>query len=216
MTVDVKIEAPALAELIGGLDKFAADQLPFALSMGMNRAAKDAVQVMRRELSSVFDLRRGSLRATFGPSGKMGDVARGWSSKKQWPNLFVDLHSVAPSTRLQEDGGTKPFRAPQVWIASREIPRSATTGKKPQRLQPSRIRKRLEGKQRGPRRVFDRGGVIYERDRRSGQVTPLYLRRDRATIRPVLGFEDIVRRTYAAKLGPRFTQAMRKAVRSRR
>ena len=150
MTVEVDVRMPGLVELLSRLESFRDDQVPFALSVAMNRSAKDAVGRMRAELESVFDLRRRSLGRTFGPSGRMGDVTRGWSSKRQWPNLYVDLHSLAPSMALQEEGGTKPFRSRSVWIPTSFVPRQAT-GRKPRRYQPGRIRDRLARAQIGPR-----------------------------------------------------------------
>ncbi|MEO0661996.1 MAG: hypothetical protein AAFZ87_10695, partial [Planctomycetota bacterium] len=205
MTVGVDIQLPGLVDLLSRLDDFRDDQVPFALSVAMNRAAKDAVGRMRAELGSVFDLRSRSLARTFGPSGRMGDVTRGWSSKRQWPNLFVDLHSLAPSMALQEEGGTKPFRARAVWIPTSFVPRQAN-GRKPRRYQPGRIRDRLGRSQRGDARVFERDGIVYERRRSTGRTVPLYLVRPRARVDPALGFEGLVRRTFDAKIGPRFEQ----------
>lgn len=215
MTVGVNVTTPDLPKLLSKLKDFRNDQVPFALSMAMNRAAKDAVTRMRRELDQVFELRRGSLRQTFGPSGRMGDTSRGWSSKSQWPRMSVDLHSLAPSMSLQEAGGTKPFAARNVWIPTRHVPRLATGGK-PKRFQPASIKRRLKNKQRGPTRVFERGGVVYQRTRATGATVPLYLVRRTARIDPALGFEGVVRDTFNAKLYPRFAQAMAKAMRTAR
>jgi hypothetical protein len=217
MTVDVEIRLPKLPELLADLEEFRADQIPFALSGAMNLAARSAVRNVRDSLSSTFDLRSRSLRRTFGPSGRMGDVSRGWSSKRQWPRLAVTMHSLAPAMELQEEGGTKPNRASEVWIGTKHVPRSATTGKKPQRYQPSRLRKRLENKrQRGPNRIYQRGDLVLERIRSSGEVRPLYLRRPRATVQPALGFERIVESTFTEELGRHFERTMGRAMRSRR
>ncbi|MEM7519352.1 MAG: hypothetical protein AAF368_20815, partial [Planctomycetota bacterium] len=108
--VSINVGTPDLAELVSGLKRFHSDQVPFALSVAMNRAAKDAVERVRKDLPRTFDLRSRSLARTFGPTGRMGDVSRGWSSKRQWPNLQVVLHSQARAMSLQEEGGIKPFR----------------------------------------------------------------------------------------------------------
>ncbi|MEM9378432.1 MAG: hypothetical protein AAGB93_00685 [Planctomycetota bacterium] len=214
----LEVATPGLAELMSGLKQFHSDQVPFALSVAMNRAAKDAVDRVRRDLPRTFDLRSRSLARTFGPTGRMGDVSRGWSSKRQWPNLKVVLHSQARAMALQEEGGIKPFRASDVWIGTSYLPRSGTTGKvRFQRHQPARLRRRLASeRQRGATRIFERARTVFERNRRTGQTVPLYIRRDRARVPERLGYERTVRSIYAAKLSPRFQQAMEKANRTRR
>lgn len=217
MTVDVEITLPGLPDLLAGLESFRADQIPFALSGAMNMAARSAVRNVRDSLSSTFDLRSRSLRRTFGPSGRMRDMGRGWSNKRQWPRLAVTMHSLAPAMELQEEGGTKPIRSSEVWIGTKHVPRSATTGKKPQKYQPARLAKRMESKrQRGPTRIYQRGDLVLERVRSSGEVRPLYLRRPRARVQPALGFEGIVAETFNQELGSHFDRSMARAMRSRR
>ncbi|MEL6904532.1 MAG: hypothetical protein AAFU73_05445 [Planctomycetota bacterium] len=207
MTVGVDVQLPGLVDLLSRLEDFRDDQVPFALSVAMNRAAKDAVSRMRAELGTVFDLRSRSLARTFGPSGRMGDVTRGWSSKRQWPNLFVDLHSLAPSMALQEEGGTKPFRARSVWIPTSFVPRQAN-GRRPRRYQPGRIRDRLGRSQRGDARVFERDDIVYERLRSTGRSMPLYLVRARARVTPTLGFESTVRHSFERAFPYEFARAI--------
>lgn len=217
MSVDVQVAAPDLEELVGALDNFVEDQLPFALSLAMNWSAREAVTGIREGLSRTFDLRSRSLARTFGPKGRMGDTSKGWSDKRQWPNLAVDIHSLAHSMALQEEGGVKPFKSSEVWIGTSHVPRSSTTGKKPAKYQPARIKKKLEGKQRGKdTRVFQRGEVVYERDRATNEILPLYIRRPRAQVDPALGAVENVTELYQSRLGVHFQTAMARAVRSRR
>lgn len=218
MAAILQASAPGLPELIGRLKAFRGDQLPFALSLAMNRAAKDAVSEVRSHLPSVFELRRGSLRRTFGPFGSMGDTSRGWSSKRQWPDLRVVLHSQAHAMALQEEGGTKPQRSSEVWIPTKYAPRKRTGGVI-QRLQPARVRAKLQTENpsgRSKEQVWRSGGTVFFRPRESAEARPLYLIRKRAVVPPLLGFEDIARRTYDAKLFPRFAQAMDRAIRTAR
>lgn len=217
MSVDVQVASPDLEALVGALDHFVEDQLPFALSVAMNRSAREAVTGIRENLDRTFDLRSRSLAKTFGPKGRMGDTSKGWSNKKQWPNISVNIHSLAHAMALQEEGGVKPFRSSEVWIGTSHVPRSATTGKKPAKYQPSRIKKKLEAdRQRGPTRIFQRGTVVYERERATGEVLPLYIRRPRAHVDPALGAVENVTELYQSRLGVHFQAAMAIAVRTRR
>lgn len=223
MSVFLQANAPGIPHLIGKLRQFQNDQLPFALSLAMNRAAKDAVTEVRSHLPSVFELRRGNLVKTFGPFGQMGDVSRGWSNKKQWPALRVVLHSKAHAMALQEDGGVKPQRASEVWIRTKYAPLQRNS-RVIQRLQPARVRARLEKQATSKRRrgkppkeeIFRRGDTVFFRRPGEEDAKPLYIIRKRAVVPPILGFEDIARRTYDAKLFPRFAQAMDQAIRTAR
>lgn len=216
MSVRIQASAPDLPRMLAQLKVLAADQIPFALSVGMNRSAKDAVWAARRRLPQVFDLRSRSLAGTFGPKGRMGDESRGWSNKRQWPDLRVTMFSEAESMALQETGGIKPRRAREVWIPTKFVPRTKT-GKKPQRYQPARIKKRLAStRQRGGTRVFERGSTVFERRGLESNPVPIYLRRRRAVVSPALEFAETASDWFRAKLFPRFSQAMQGAVRTRR
>lgn len=217
MTVRVDVRAPDLPVLLAQLRSVAYDQVPFALSVAMNRAAKDAVQDVRARLPRIYDLRSRSLAGTFGPNGRMGDTSRGWSNKRQWPDLEVTLFSEAHAMALQETGGVKPRRSREVWIRTPHVPRTRS-GRVLQRYQPARIRRRLEnaGRQRGQTRIFQRGATVYERERAASRAVPIYFRRERATVPPTLEFADLARATYDAKLFPRFAQSMDRARSTRR
>lgn len=212
MSLGVNVTIPGLNEMVGRLKAFRQDQLPYAVSQAMNLAAKDALDVAREHIGSVFTLRSGSLVKTFGPFGKMGDVSRGWSHKSQWPNLRVTIHSQAHAMQLQEEGGQKPRKAPSVWIPARGVERSAS-GRKKQRHRKSEILSRIESP-RGEWRPFIRKGNVYERHRKTGEVRTLYFIRQKATVPPRLAMEEHVEATYRAKLWPRLVQSMEKAVKS--
>jgi len=210
MSLGVKVAIPGLAELVGRLDDFRSDQLPFALSKAMNLAAKDALDTARQHIGSVFTLRSGSLVKTFGPFGRMGDVSRGWSNKAQWPNLRVAIHSQAHAMQLQEEGGQKPRKARNVWIPSKYVERAAS-GRKKERHRKSVVLARIESP-KGVWRPFIKGRNVYERNRKTGQIHPLYFIRQKATVPPRLRMEEHVLATYNAKLWPRFSQSMADAI----
>lgn len=215
MSVFLNVSAPRLEDLVGGLKSFRADQLPFALSVAMNRAAKDAKAGVRSHLQEVFELRSRGLPRTFGPFGRMGDTSGGWSSKRQWPNLRVVLPSIAHAMALQEEGGIKPQKASEVWIPTRYVERSAN-GKAKHAFRPSTIKTRLEGTQsRRSGQVFWRdGNRVMFRDRGSDIARPAYFIHRRAVVPPRLEYERYVRDVYRSKLFPRFSQEMEKAIRS--
>lgn len=136
MSVDLRVEMPNLPELVGRLKAFRQDQLPFALSLAMNRAAQDAKRGVEAHMRKVFNLRSATFPRTFGPFGQFAGgrsdvvvdpktgrvtgkssnaraaqaIANGWSHRSQWPRLQVRLGSIAHAAALQEDGGVKPFR----------------------------------------------------------------------------------------------------------
>jgi len=135
MSVDVSVSMPNLNELVGRLRAFRRDQLPFALSVAMNRAAKDGRDGVRQHLRSQFELNSDTLHLTFGPFGGLPStrakaaavsaeaaiaqgVARGWSHRTQWPNLRVVFGSVAYAAALQEQGGNKPFAGTKEGVAA--------------------------------------------------------------------------------------------------
>lgn len=216
LTIDIKMRG--LEELVGGLKAFEIDQLPYALSLGMNRAAKDAVFAARAKLPGIFDLRAKSLGSTFGPYRdlKGASPAQGWSNKSQWPNLQVVFFNDLNAMALQETGGTKPFKGSEVWIDTKHIARTKG-GRKLARHQPAALKKRLAAKsQRGPTRIFDQGGTVFERTKATGEVLPLYIRRPTARVAPALGFETTVSTVFDRKLPARFSQAMDSAMRTRR
>lgn len=232
MSVEVDIRMPNLLDLVGRLQAFRQDQLPFALSLAMNRAAKDARDQVRPLMERAFWLKSKTLPRLVGPFGRFGGgkatkkkssdaraagaIANGWSHRTQWPNLRVVFGSPAHAVELQERGGTKPRKSPAVWIPTKHVLRKST-GRKVNRHRKSVLTARLEGadtgrKQKGNYRVFMRRGVVFERDRNAGVTRPLYLIRSRATVPPILGLEELIRDTYNAKLWPRFAQAMNQAM----
>lgn len=211
MSVEVTVAIPNLRDMVERLDVFREDQLPFALSVGMNRAAKDARDGVRPLMERVFDLKSKNLDRTIGPFGSFGRrTSDGWSSKKQWPELRVVFGSLAHAMELQESGGNKPRRAPKVWIPTKYVERAAS-GRKRFRHRKSTLIARMEDP-RGAYAVFTRRGIVFERHRRTGEVRPLYLLRERAQVPQRLGLEGLVRDTYNAKLFPRFSEAMAKAL----
>lgn len=240
--MEVTVKIPNLASMVGRLKAFQEDQLPYALSVGMNRAAKDAKDKYRSWLSQKFILRSRNLHQAIGPSGNFGGgkmsknvnhplrksadaragqaTRNGWSHKSQWPNLFVVFGSESHSLARQEYGGTKPNVSPHVWIPTRYV-QYTSAGKKLGRHTPSKLRRKLAtvneetGKARrqgGNERVFIRNRVVYERGKGQRKALPLYLIRDRATVPPRLDLETHIVDMYHEKLFPRFSAAMKKAI----
>jgi len=135
MSVDITVSMPNLPEMVGRLKAFRQDQLPFALSLAMNRAAKDARDGVRAHMRGRFNLESENFHRTFGPFGALPSakartsaqtsemvaskgVANGWSHRTQWPNLRVVLGSVAYAAALQEQGGNKPFSGAKDGVAA--------------------------------------------------------------------------------------------------
>lgn len=177
MSVDIRVEMPNLPELVGRLKAFRQDQLPFALSLAMNRAAEDARDGVRAHMRTRFNLQSEHFHKTFGPFGALPSsrartqaqtpemvaakgIAAGWSHRSQWPRLQVRLGSIAHAAALQEDGGVKPFRGvkegqvlgPQkpsqhAWIRTKYTPMDGV--RVARNYQPARIRNRLRAKRRG-------------------------------------------------------------------
>lgn len=122
LTVHVSI--PNAKQLVARMRHFREDQIPFALSLGMNRAALDARQGYAAHMEKVFKLRRFSFAKIIGPFGELGGgksrgdgagqarraIRRGWSHRLQWPHLEVEFIGLAHAHALQEQGGEKPFR----------------------------------------------------------------------------------------------------------
>lgn len=145
MSVEIQVSMPNLPELVGRLKAFRQDQLPFALSLAMNRAAKDARDGVRAHMRTRFNLQSEHFHKTFGPFGALPSsrartqaqtpemvaakgIAAGWSHRSQWPRLQVRLGSLAYAAALQEEGGNKPFSG-----AKDGVPAGPGGGTKPSR-----------------------------------------------------------------------------------
>jgi hypothetical protein len=240
LSVDVQIAIPNLGEMIGRLEAFRIDQLPYALSVGMNRAAKDARDLYEYHLAYKFDLVSRNMHKAIGPFGQMSGgrvgsmgvpdtaaqaaraIANGWSHKSQWPNLQVEVGTESHSIARQEFGGTKPNLSREVWIPTRHVKRSSS-GKKINRHAPSKLRAKMAPgqtktgrtrRQTGKHKVFRRGAYVYEREAGSDRALPLYLVKSLAKVPPRLALEEHIVDTYNAKLWPRFSQAMGDALKN--
>lgn len=215
LAMDFEATIPGLDSAVGAIKHFASDQLPYAMQLAMNWAAEDARDDARAGLSSVFDLYSNKLAKTFGPTHSTDEA---FSDKSQWPHMRVVVYSKAHAMALQETGGEKPYKASEVWIGTRHAPRHPTTGKKPKDLQPARIKKRLKQRRQSSKksRVFEVGSTIFHRNPQTAETVPIYLRRRRARISPVLGYEKIVSDVFGRQFAGKLDRAMAKAMRTRR
>lgn len=185
MSVDISVSIPNLAEMVGRLKAFRNDQLPYALSVAMNRAAKDGRDGVRGHLRSQFDLQSDTLHLTFGPFGGMPStrakaaatsaeaaiaqgIARGWSHRSQWPQLRVVLGSRAFAAGLQEEGGVKPFSGTKDGVAG-----GRATGTKPSKQTASRAWI--------PTKYLPREGSRIARNFQPSRIKPRLLARRRGT-----------------------------------
>lgn len=239
--IELGVQIPSLAELVGRLELFRQDQLPYALSEGMNRAGKDARDRFRAHMDQVFTVRYTKLPKLIGPFGQFAGgksnkqvkpdgriigrnsderaskaIGDGWSHRTQWPNLQVRFFSRAHALGRQESGGTKPNKASHVWLPTKHVKREGGSGlKRISRHRPSKIKRQLKAKrQRVEWRVFQRGNRIFERHRDSEVVYPLYTLRELVYVPPRMRLEQLVVEVYRAKLWPRFSQSMQKALRT--
>lgn len=234
--IDIQVKAPDVVSMLRKLREFREDQVPFALSLAMNRAAKDARDKVKPLMARVFKLRSTNLHKAVGPFGALGGrttltkgtdgsasslISRGWSHRSQWPSLRVVFGSESHGLQRQEEGGEKPNRGRTVWIPTQYVKYSGA--KKIGRHTPSKLRRAMEtkltktGKVRkrsGAYRVFQRNETVFERDNSTGETRPLYLIRTKANVPPRMDLEGMIRDTYKAKLWPRFVQAMDKAAKT--
>lgn len=198
--IELRVETN-IGQLLAFLEDVREDQLPFALSLALNRTATLARDEVRAQLPRRFTIRKAG-------------VVRGFrvkpSAKRQWPRLEAQVGTVDAFWTLQETGGTKRAQGG----GNLAIPTGLVR----------RTKRGLISKAQRPRALIAAGRARKAEDTiratpKRGPVGPasiLYLLRRSAQIDPALGLRETVAEVVERELGPEFRRAMGEAIASAR
>ena len=178
--LDVKINTRQLQRF---LEELTVRELPFAMSMAMNRAARDSLDYVRREVPKRFTIRSAG-------------VLRGFrvqpSHKSQWPRLQVALGTVDSFWVLQQFGGVKKPKSGRHLAIPTRLTRRTKSGKISKAQRPRALIAA------GKARVAE-GSVRKARTTKRDRRTMLFLLRRQARIKPRLQLDQLVHDSF-----PRF------------
>lgn len=195
--VDVQINARQLQRF---LEELTVRELPFAMSMAMNRAAQDSLDYVRREVPRRFTVRSPG-------------VLRGFrvqpSHKRQWPRLQVALGTVDEFWVLQQFGGTKKPQSGRNLAIPTRLTRRTKTGKIAKAQRPRALIAA------GKARVAD-GAIRKARANKRDRRTMLFLLRRQARIKPRLALDRLVHDSFPRFFPRNFGRAFAHAKRTSR
>lgn len=109
LTIDEK----GLDSIISGLTDLEKNQIPFAESRAVNALA---YKVQRDTIDNVLP-KNFTLRTDWWRPGRKTGVNYFPSHKKQFPNIFARVNTLAPWMELQETGGVKKPKPGQAYVA---------------------------------------------------------------------------------------------------
>lgn len=173
--VEIRVNDRQLARFLAELSQ---REIPFAMSLAMNLAGKEAVELVRREVPGRFTIRQQAVLRGFRHNP---------THKRDWPNLRVEVGTVDRFWVLHETGGTKrPESGSNLAIPTRRLRRTAG-GKIPKALRPRPLIS--AGK---ARKAEDAIRLVVKR-RSADRRTMVYLLRQSARIQARLRLEEMVR-----------------------
>lgn len=210
--IDIHVDVTSAVAFFNDLQQ---RQLPFALSLALNRTAEDGQAAVRRHLTEAFTLRR---KAFIERTIKIETRDRASKTK-----LFVDV-GVDPTRDFLakfELGGLKTPRSGKSLAVPIDVKRNkADVVAKPYRLKALGLHKVTthKGKVRiiGEQRTFIAGGAVLQRVGRKGQVRVLYALKPSVPIKPTLQFVDTMTRTVTQRWQPNFEGSFAFAVKTAR
>jgi hypothetical protein len=192
-----------------GLDAMARKQLPFAVAAALTATAKDAQAAVKAQMPARF-----TLRGPWVPKGIRIRPAK----KAQWPAPSVEVGSIDRFMELQQTGGKRVGRRGRAAVpdAARPTPSALT---KPSQW-PAKLLKRIDAflmRGRGGNTLVVTKREGYSREKRfSDAYTVWYVLRGEVTVSPRLDLERTVRAVVARSWANRATEAIRKAMETRK
>lgn len=215
LTVDER----GISEMISKLTDLEKNQIPFAESRAVNALAYSIQRdTINRLLHEKFILRNDWWR----PGRKTG-VNYFPSHKKQFPNIFAIVNTLAPWMELQETGGVKKPKPGQAYVA---VPTGNAQPNKREVIRPNRRVRALIGGGRGARRTLAHQSNPWVSTLRNGKpsiavrlldksrlpIAVMYVGKDSVTIKPRFGFKanakKIVDRDYLTVFNRELKQAI--------
>lgn len=202
-------------QAIAALDELGKRQIPFAISMALNRTAEDGQAAVRERLGGEFTLRR---KDYIDRTIKIENRDRATKTK---PFVIVGVDPTRNVLAKFELGGAKTpvsGRALAVPIDARRNKSDIVT--KSQRIRSLNLRKvgsKAGGiRIQGDKGTFVAGGAVLQRVGSRGKIRVLYAFKDSVPLRPVLRFEDTVTRTVEKRWAPNFEGSFAFAMRTSR
>ena len=215
------IEEKGISEVVSKLNDLEKTQIPFAESRAVNALAY-AIQrdTIERLLPSRFILRTDWWR----PGRKTG-VNYFPSNKKQFPNIFAIVNTLAPWMELQETGGIKRPKAGQAYVA---IPTGNAQPNKREVIRGSRRAGALIGGGRGARRTLAHQGNPWVSTLRNAKpsiavrlldkfrlpIAVMYVGKDSVTIKPRFGFRENAKKIVDSKYLEVFNRELEAAIKT--
>jgi Family of unknown function (DUF6441) len=215
-----------LDELTRSLNRIQKEQLPFALSKGLNETAKEFQKRQREGMKHRFSIRR---KSWVERSVKIG--REDWATKKKL-EAIVRIETPGDRSRSDilaqhEEGGEKRGRGRTMSVPIMARPRGYGGGVVPKRLRPSNLNLRPWGStgrvMRGDQRTIlirtanDRGVILQRTGKgKRTRLKVLYRLKGEVPLKPTLEFFRTARVVYDDSLVKNVRIALDRAVATRR